>query len=478
MSEISKETAKLQSNEPINSQAEVWYNDIVNKEQQGFAQNEQEAQARVNLLVEASNLNFAPASTLLGQWHILGHYVNQSVQSAVLFFQHAAQLNHGLAHLELAYLGMNNATDQLSKAQALMHLQQAVKLNQPEAIFIHAQQQLQQDQQAAYQLLVENYVKNKHRDSLRFCVERPEFDAIKVQNDLMMIAEQDSFACALLAFSYLTHNNLEAAFKYANIAQEHNDPFGCYIRALLEQRDKKGDPKIAQEFLLKAARNGHVESSYLSAVTLLKDAENAKNENKQKEYATLAFELLTHAAVAGNVPAQYSLAQCLRYGVGTEKNVEQGVSWLERAAMQNHPDAQFELSMLLPLEHEQHKPLLNAAAEKGHAQAMLCMSIYEQRQNHAEGTLHWLNKAKDLNVPRAYFLLGQLYQQGQLVTEDLKQSAELFKQAAERGDVDAYFELFKIYRDGIGVRKSKKNALQYLNLAKENQHLEAASIEF
>jgi TPR repeat protein len=54
----------------------------------------------------------------------------------------------------------------------------------------------------------------------------------------------------------------------------------------------------------------------------------------------------------------------------------------------------------------------------------------------------------------------------------------LFKQAADHGDIDSYFELFKIYKDGIGVRKNKKTASKYLDLAKENQHIEAASIEF
>ena len=105
------------------------------------------------------------------------------------------------------------------------------------------------------------------------------------------------------------------------------------------------------------------------------------------------------------------------------------------------------------------------------------MSIFEQRQENAEGALHWLNKAKELNVPRAFFLLAQLYREGKLVEEDLKRSTGLFIEAADYGDVDAYFELFKIYRDGVGVRKSKKAAAKYLDLAKKNQHIEAASIE-
>ena len=76
------------------------------------------------------------------------------------------------------------------------------------------------------------------------------------------------------------------------------------------------------------------------------------------------------------------------------------------------------------------------------------------------------------------WMANQSKQVSEKLKEDLKQSATLFVEAADQGDVDAYFELFKIYRDGLGVRKNKKTATKYLDLAKENQHIEAASIEY
>lgn len=477
-SSLNHESAHTPAGQIDQSQAEIRYLEVLRLEQLGPPQTEADAQTRVSLLVDASNEGFAPASTLLGQWHFLGHYVKRSIQSAVLFFQHGAQLDHGLAHLELAYLGLNGASDRISTVQALMHLQKAVQLNHPEAIFVHAQQVLQKDPQQAYQLFWDNYAQNKHENSLKFCVEFEGFDPIKVQNDLLKIVTNNTFVSALLAFSYLRQNQIDLATRYATLAQEKNDPFGTYLCALIAQSQGNTDPKIVQDLLLKAAQLGHIESAYLAAVNLIKQSDEAKSEQKSAELAGQAAGLLSHAAQSGNASAQYSLAQCLRLGVGVEKNVDLGVVWLERAAMQNNTDAQFELAMLLPLEHQNHLPLLSSAAGKGHVQAMLCMSIYEQRQKNAEGTLHWLNHAKALNVPRAYFLLAQLYQNGSLVEADLKQSADLFKQAAELGDVDAYFELFKIYRDGVGVRKNKKTASKYLDLAKESQHIEAASIEF
>lgn len=140
--------------------------------------------------------------------------------------------------------------------------------------------------------------------------------------------------------------------------------------------------------------------------------------------------------------------------------------------------AQFELSMQLPLEHEQHLILLRSAALGGHEQAILCMATYEQRQQNFEGVLHWLGLAKDLDCAKAYFRLAELYKCGQGVPSNLEQSVEYYKKAAELGDIEASFELFKSYKDGLGVKKCKETAEKYLNMAKHHQHLEAASIEF
>ncbi|OTG67133.1 tetratricopeptide repeat protein [Acinetobacter silvestris] len=192
-----------------------------------------------------------------------------------------------------------------------------------------------------------------------------------------------------------------------------------------------------------------------------------------------AFKHLHLATLAGNRDAQYSFSQCFKQGLGTEKDEEQALYWLEQAAQNHHGDAQFELAMLLPLEHEQHLFLLNASAQNGNIQAMLCMATHAQHQQNMEQVLSWLYKAKAENSPRACYILAQLYRGGVGIAADLPQSIALLQQAADFGDINAYFELFKAYKKGgLGVRKNKKIAIKYLNLAKENQHIEAAAIEF
>ena len=449
---------------------------VVHCEQQTHATTEQEAQARVNLLVQASNENFAPASLLLGQWYFTGRYVQQDIDSAILFFQHAAQLNHPLAITELAFIGLKKLSEKISEDQGLSYLKQAAELNVPDAIHHYGISLVKRDLIKAEELLWNNYEKNGYLNSLKYLIESNHFDQTHIQEKLFSYAHQDSFASAFLGFSFFKSGDEKNAFKYANSAQEQNDPYGCYVRALIEQNSENANPEIVHEFLVKAARYGHVDAAYLAAVETIRRADELKDGAEQQELRQQAFQLMHQAAVEGHAPAQYSLAQCYRFGVGVEKNIEQGVVWLEKATLQNNSDAQFELAMLLPIEHLQHRQLLNAAAENGHTQAMLCMAVMEQRQQNLSGTLEWLNKAQELDVARASYLLADIYKHGKDTEVNLKQSFELYKQAAELGDVDAYFELFKAYKDGLGIRKNKKMANKYLNLAKDHQHIEAASI--
>lgn len=226
------------------------------------------------------------------------------------------------------------------------------------------------------------------------------------------------------------------------------------------------------------AQGEEMHIDYQKAMTILKQSEQAQTEVENTQLIKQASHLLDPLAVAGDADAQYALALCLRSSAIFAKDHHQALYWLEQAAAQQHKDALFELAMMLPAEHEHHLPHLNAAAEYGHVQAMLCMAKHEQRLGNMDGALYWLEQACQQNIGRAHYLLAQLYREGCGVEENPEQIVRLLIQAAEQGDVDAYFELFHAYHDGYGVKKDPKTALKYLNLARDHQHLEAASIEY
>lgn len=453
---------------------EAIYHWVIAAEQQAIARDREEAQQRVNKLVDASNQAYAPASYLLGVWYLNGHYVDQNSMLAAKCFEFACQSNDANAEWMLAQLYREGIKGVVNLQKADEHLKRAIELKHPDAILSLIKQNHAED---SLQTLIDSYIKNKHQASLKYLVESDVFPQKQVQSALEALANDDSFICAILAYSYIKSGDEEKAFKYAQASQEQNNPFGCFVRAIIEQQSANGSREIAHEFLLKAAEFGHIEAAYLAAIEILQDIDLIEDETDRRKAAIESFNLLTQAAMQGHSEAQFSLAQCYRYGLGTEKNSELGLHWLDQAAQKHNPDAEFELSMTFPIEHESHHHLLSSSAEKGHAQAMLCMYVLEQKRNQMQQALEWLHKAKDQAVPRAYYLLAQHHKNGLAGEVDWQMVIDYLKEAADLGDVDAYFELYQAYSNGTGVRKNKKTALKYLNLAKENQHLEAAAIE-
>jgi cell division septation protein DedD len=78
-------------------------------------------------------------------------------------------------------------------------------------------------------------------------------------------------------------------------------------------------------------------------------------------------------AEKGDADASFNLGQAYRLGRGVPTNLSIAKSWFERAARQNHIDAQTTLGLLLFQNNEQAEGLkwLKAAAEQGEARALL-----------------------------------------------------------------------------------------------------------
>ena len=58
----------------------------------------------------------------------------------------------------------------------------------------------------------------------------------------------------------------------------------------------------------------------------------------QKKYKTV-FQLLFPLAAAGNDKAQYTLGYLYHHGLGVEKNDQQAMNWIQRAAAQGNKKA-------------------------------------------------------------------------------------------------------------------------------------------
>jgi cell division septation protein DedD len=93
---------------------------------------------------------------------------------------------------------------------------------------------------------------------------------------------------------------------------------------------------------------------------------------QQADYAR-AVAIWRPLAENGDADAQFNLGQAYRLGRGVKLDLGSAKTWLERAALQNHVDAQATLGLLLFGSGNQAEGTrwLKQAAEKGEARAML-----------------------------------------------------------------------------------------------------------
>lgn len=441
-------------------------------ERKGQASNMLEAQTRINLLIEASNKNVGAASVLLGHWYLTGHYVTSDTAKAILFFEHAGNVcKQAAGFYRLAEMFDRGVGVAAHVKKANEYLKKAVELKHPDAIFTTALQLLVNSVNKAFQLLKDNYQQQGHIRSLFLLNDEPRFNRDKVTAILKENSVKEPFAAALLAARLLQENQLEQIAPLLEFAKKHQNPIAYYVSALMALQHNQSEQ--AQQDLLMAASLGHVEAAYRAGLNLAEKIDAIANEKQHKLATEQMLKLFAQAAQDGFAPAQFSLAQCWLQGVGVEKNQQEAIGWLDRAAQQGHVEAMFVLALNLAVDHPQHLPLLQAAAQAGHSKAILCIGMYHQNNNEPTEAIIWFNKAKDLNDARADYFLGQAYLQGLGVEADSKQAMAHFKIASEEGDADAAFALYQGYRDGVGVRRNKKSQEKYLKQAQAAQHPEA-----
>lgn len=125
----------------------------------------------------------------------------------------------------------------------------------------------------------------------------------------------------------------------------------------------------------------------------------------------LADSLLQRSAAAGFLPAQNYLGyQRIRAG-----KPDEGLQWLERAAIAGDPKAQSNIGYLL-LEGKQVQPDDEKAA-------------------------FWLRRASDAGVAAASSMLGDLYRDGRGVPQDSIEAGRLYRAALDAGLTDAAYKL-------------------------------------
>ena len=102
--------------------------------------------------------------------------------------------------------------------------------------------------------------------------------------------------------------------------------------------------------------------------------------------------------------------------------------------------------------------------------------LYCNKKDFAKAKMY-LEKAIALDNTNAMFILAGMYFRGEILDKhrvrNIKEALKLYKQAADKGHVEAMFTLGKIYETGNGVAKDLKEALKWYEKADKHGHSRA-----
>ncbi|KAI9339323.1 hypothetical protein BDR26DRAFT_895893 [Obelidium mucronatum] len=239
------------------------------------------------------------------------------------------------------------------------------------------------------------------------------------------------------------------------------------------------DDKLAFEWYLKAAENGHAEAQSNLAVMY-------ENGRGIPESVAKAIHWYNLAADKGEIQAQFNLASLYEKGRGlAAPNYTKAKAYYEKAAKAGHTKAKVRLGVMLEQEigvkKDEHLAIkrLTEAAEEGDIQAQDSLGrIYVDKKDYTKA-MEWSLKAASQHnllgeqstaISQSQFRLGTLYYLGSGIKQDFFQAFEWYQKAAKLELADAQYMLGYMYEKGRGIEKNEADALAWKNRAKDNHH--------
>lgn len=170
--------------------------------------------------------------------------------------------------------------------------------------------------------------------------------------------------------------------------------------------------------------------------------ESAKRDNYEE-----AFTCFLAAAKQGYSKAQFNTGVCYEKGRGVNKDMEKALHYYKQAAAGGHKQAQYRYAKLL-LTSRGHQSLeeldtavsfLEQAAAAGHTKAQVCLASVCSQDPARYGckSVKYLKMAAESGDNTALLFLGQCYESGFGVQQNLRTALEFYKRAAQAGNKTA-----------------------------------------
>ncbi|MBI3549642.1 MAG: SEL1-like repeat protein [Elusimicrobia bacterium] len=234
------------------------------------------------------------------------------------------------------------------------------------------------------------------------------------------------------------------AIESARLTVKHGDPSGQFVLGGMHYRGKCVDRDFekAAQWFKRAAKQGHA-SATSSMGCLILAGEGVRRDPLE------AIDWFKTASKAGSPAAQYNLGWMYQTGIGVDANLTEAAAWYERAAERSHAESQFNLGRMyeagagVPKDIEKARLWFDKAARQGHPEARQALAALPSAAPPAPAS------AEPAEAPASV------------------------PAAAEAADADTQFSLYEAHRDGRGVAKDLRKALDWLRKAAEQGYPDA-----
>jgi TPR repeat protein len=223
--------------------------------------------------------------------------------------------------------------------------------------------------------------------------------------------------------------------------------------------------------ILEKANAGDSEAQY----TLSKIYFNGDGVNKDHDES---IKWLRKAADKGLPKAICGLGEIYGRGQIVSQDYKEAFAWFQKAADMGYPEAQYNLGLMYDQGKFVGQNIAEAtkwyqkAADQGYAEAQHSIAVLYLEgvgfQKDYGEALKWFQKAADQGHPKAQYNLGMMYYKGEGGKQDYEEAAKWLKKAALQKYVEAQFNLGAMYYEGQGVKEDYTEAVRWFREAAKN----------
>lgn len=421
---------------------------------------------------QAADMNNPVGIYNLGKYY----YAKANYKQAYQLFRKAADIEYGPSFIKLYKMHLDGAGVRKSKKKAFKYLKQGANTHDS----------------STYHLLARMYEEGLGTaKNSELAKEYYELSATKNHLEgmygygLFLLKQKDKGSEHETAFYWLdkaAHQHYQPAIIYLIELYQKPHPY-------LKKRSRLYLAEMTFHYQELLAKTNDIKALHL-VVKAYEEGRDYLSINYQKVYG---YYQKLHEL--DDVIGYLGMGKCCLYGLGTEKDYEKAIDYLEIASSRNISDAKNLLGDIyrhgysVATDYQKAKSYYIGAAEEGNELALINLSLLHYRKQIKNASpaqaFTYIQRAAEKNVSNAYFWLGLYYELGVGTEKDLDKSKAAYQKAIDLGNNASRYKLASLIYGQIKKLKLNKRKMdtlyqevktllmQYIEIVEEDNRLKA-----